>query len=149
MSPSSICIPRSLAIIAIVTTSAIILTTLALTCYIRVKRRAAGSQEIEIDIEMQTQSRFSRVRWTNPDPWAAVQRLEGDGELVRGGSVKTVGSLPSYHERVEDDPRAEKGGTGASAESPSVSPRTVGWPRREEVDVPVEGSRKRVGASTN
>ena len=72
--------------------------------------------------------------------------MEGRGELARDGSVKTVGSLPSYHERVEDDPRAEKGGSGASAESPVISPRTVVGPRREAVDVPGEDSRERIGS---
>ena len=149
MSPSSICIPRSLAIIAIVTTSTIILIILALTGYIRVRRRTRGYRENEIDIEMQTQppiswsgQRLPGVQWTNPDPWAVGPRLEGGGELVRGGSVRTLGSLPSYHERVEDDPRAEKGGSSAGTESPVVSPRTVVRPRREVVDVPVEDSRR-------
>ena len=71
------------------------------------------------------------VQWTNPDPW--VSRA-GDGEgvgarraLAHSNSVKTIDTLPVYHERVEDDPVQVK--RMEQVMSPPVSPRTVRDPK--------------------
>ena len=50
-------------------------------------------------------------------------------------SQKTIGSLPSYHERIEDDPVQVRRLAVGRGRSPEVSPRTLVPVRRDSFDL--------------
>lgn len=125
----SICVPQSPAIIAFIILAIIAVVVLLVVLRVILQKRFWRTEKHHTtnaeDIELQTPARTrprceaaspSIIQWDNPDPFRTTRNGRGGGRgLAHTNSVKTIDTLPSYHERIEDDSKAM---------SP-VSPRTL------------------------